>query len=662
MTNTAKSITLICIAAFIIGLVGRNVALTTLALSFLSWLAAAYLIFRARCLRLKTRLNVTRTIQNSDSSNNYLWANRIYPVQVEIESLAGIPSGTYFRDVLPDLIVASEVIPHSPKKPIEGSILSKREDIARESNEMGDLSTRIANLNKRVIRLAKLSKWLLPSTNADIQGVGPAPSFWSNRKAQTSSLNDSLNNLRQANSLTTEASSKKVVLNYQIQPLAAGQCVLPGVRICLFDFFQWYRWDTLVPCQQKIMALPNYHKGAEVRSTLKNVNAIPQHGIHRQRRPGMGFELLELREYQDGDPPKSIAWKASARRENLMTRQYESEVPIRVQLVVEGRAASRVGAFGLRALDQINQIATSIAHIATSNGDHVGGYLIDDNKTETLPALGGTKGFHQIARSLSRFSSGRYPRHVRWTEELQDAAFAVASEYYPHLLNTRVNPLAITIWDTLSSKIRHRHVQLANLIATRKNYNVLQHAELLTNPHLLATQLQRFLCDHGSTWQVPLLSQREITRAIRPTDWHPIVSAIQSTVAKAKDNEVIVVFCDLVSAERRHEPLLDACRMARGRKHRIVVISTSPNIDSSSVSTRSRSQGAFTSHLKENADELRELAETLRFQEEASKMIKKFREQAIPCAVAANLESIPNVLSEVELARSGRFTRSGALS
>src|SRR5207302_354096 len=58
-------------------------------------------------------------------------------------------------------------------------------------------------------------------------------------------------------------------------------------------------------------------------------------GMHRLYRPGSGSELLDLRDYQPGDPPRTIAWKVSARRDKLITKELEREVPVRCTLLLD---------------------------------------------------------------------------------------------------------------------------------------------------------------------------------------------------------------------------------------------------------------------------------------------------------------------------------------
>ena len=46
---------------------------------------------------------------------------------------------------------------------------------------------------------------------------------------------------------------------------------------------------------------------------------------HSRRSAGLGSDLLNIREYQPGDPPRLVHWKATARLNQLMVRQLAQE-------------------------------------------------------------------------------------------------------------------------------------------------------------------------------------------------------------------------------------------------------------------------------------------------------------------------------------------------
>src|SRR5262249_15375100 len=115
--------------------------------------------------------------------------------------------------------------------------------------------------------------------------------------------------------------------------------------------------------------------------TAKRHNLLPLIGAHRHRRPGSGSELLDLRDYLPGDPPKMIAWKPSARRDRLMTKEFESEVPIRCTLFVDPSTSVRVGLPGHNALARLVEIVAAVAQANSAARDLTGLCLFDEQST-----------------------------------------------------------------------------------------------------------------------------------------------------------------------------------------------------------------------------------------------------------------------------------------
>src|SRR5437868_690293 len=93
----------------------------------------------------------------------------------------------------------------------------------------------------------------------------------------------------------------------------------------------------------------------------KRFSTLPPPGIHRFRRPGTGSELLDLRDYRPGDPPKMIAWKPSARRDRLITKEYESDVPVRCVLFLDTSESMRLGPPGNTGLTRMASVASAVA-------------------------------------------------------------------------------------------------------------------------------------------------------------------------------------------------------------------------------------------------------------------------------------------------------------
>src|SRR5262249_56910549 len=119
-------------------------------------------------------------------------------------------------------------------------------------------------------------------------------------------------------------------------------------------------------------------------------NRLLPPGIHRRRRPGSGSELLDLRDYLPGDPPKTIAWKVSARRDRLITKEYESEVPVRCTLFIDTSDSVRLGPPGQNALAHLVDLAATVAQADVEAHDWTGLCLFDETHVTTYlrPARG----------------------------------------------------------------------------------------------------------------------------------------------------------------------------------------------------------------------------------------------------------------------------------
>lgn len=87
---------------------------------------------------------------------------------------------------------------------------------------------------------------------------------------------------------------------------------------------------------------------------------------------GDGMELRELREHRPGDPLKRVAWKASARRGQLMVREYEREERDVVWLLLDASVELWAGPPGSAPLDLAIDEVAAVAQRHLARGDRVG--------------------------------------------------------------------------------------------------------------------------------------------------------------------------------------------------------------------------------------------------------------------------------------------------
>jgi uncharacterized protein (DUF58 family) len=87
---------------------------------------------------------------------------------------------------------------------------------------------------------------------------------------------------------------------------------------------------------------------------------------------GEGDSLRELREHQPGDPFRRIAWAPSAKRAQLLVREYEREERDVVWIVLDASVELWAGVPGTAALDRSVDEAWSVADRHLKGGDFVG--------------------------------------------------------------------------------------------------------------------------------------------------------------------------------------------------------------------------------------------------------------------------------------------------
>lgn len=132
---------------------------------------------------------------------------------------------------------------------------------------------------------------------------------------------------------------------------------------------------------------------------LKKIAAIEIHtkrimnttliGDTRSAQKGSGFEFNQLRDYQMGDDVRFIDWRASARADKLLVREYieERSRTVMILLDISHSTDFTSGANPIKEITQ--QVAAVLAFIAGYSKDRVG-LMLYTNEVECVvpPALG----------------------------------------------------------------------------------------------------------------------------------------------------------------------------------------------------------------------------------------------------------------------------------
>lgn len=142
--------------------------------------------------------------------------------------------------------------------------------------------------------------------------------------------------------------------------------------------------DYKLPTEQPVRVYPNILALREF-DLLKQKGKLRDIGVRVSRIRGLGTEFESLREYADGDDYRKIDWKATARRNKLIVRQFEQErnQPVIVTIDIGRRMLSEVD--GVPKLDLALDNLLMLLHAATVSHDLVGLLVYSDRVVRFIP-------------------------------------------------------------------------------------------------------------------------------------------------------------------------------------------------------------------------------------------------------------------------------------
>ncbi len=229
--------------------------------------------------------------------------------------------------------------------------------------------------------------------------------------------------------IATVRRGQQVEVTTTVRPLAAGYQVLHGAALTFGDALGLFDIEAYFPNPIAVKVFPRTValRGQPVRAVGGALHE--QVGLHHVRRRGLAGELRELREHSHGDPFKFIAWKATARRGQLMVRDLENEIVTTHVVLLDVGAGMRGGALGKTPLDWACDSAAALGKAAISNGDRIGLIAFD---TRPVAELEVDSGHHHYLQLIDRLLDVRSIVDEDLTDVTAGELVALVARYLAH--------------------------------------------------------------------------------------------------------------------------------------------------------------------------------------------------------------------------------------
>jgi uncharacterized protein (DUF58 family) len=219
----------------------------------------------------------------------------------------------------------------------------------------------------------------------------------------------------------------RAALRYRIQPRERGDAPAGALFVRYASPLRLIERWAVAPLEQTVRVYPALRQGEDQQIFLARSRQIDLQ-LRQVRQRGLGRDFESLREYLEGDDLRDVCWTATARRGQLITRQYQTERSQAVWIVLDagrllqGRttpAPSDAGRLSHSKLDHACSTAVAMAQLALYSGDRVG-LLVYGRAVQQriLPGRGGAH-LRQIVEALAQaHAESSEADHLRATAAL----------------------------------------------------------------------------------------------------------------------------------------------------------------------------------------------------------------------------------------------------
>jgi uncharacterized protein (DUF58 family) len=204
--------------------------------------------------------------------------------------------------------------------------------------------------------------------------------------------------------LATLDSGQTVELHYTVRSRRGTQH-FDFIYITLTDVFGIFEHEHALPATADLLVVPQIVRLHSI--VIRPVQTRGFAGHLPARMGGSGVNFFGLREYQLGDPPRRINWRASARSGNeLFTNAFEQERIADVGILLDARQHTNLWVGGRSLFDCAIEAAASLADVFLRDGNRVGLMIYGYGVSFVFPGYGKIQR-ERILHALANAGSGR---------------------------------------------------------------------------------------------------------------------------------------------------------------------------------------------------------------------------------------------------------------
>lgn len=179
--------------------------------------------------------------------------------------------------------------------------------------------------------------------------------------------------------------AERKTINYALRPTKRGEYIFGQVRLYVqsplrlitrrFNFGE----EVTVPVYPSFLQLRKYE-------LMAISNRLSEYGIKKIRRIGHSMEFDQVKTYVQGDDYRTVNWRATARKGELMVNSFTDEKSQHVYCIIDKSRAMKMPFDGLSLLDYAINASLILSNVALVKQDKAGLMTISEKIGSIVPA------------------------------------------------------------------------------------------------------------------------------------------------------------------------------------------------------------------------------------------------------------------------------------
>jgi uncharacterized protein (DUF58 family) len=165
--------------------------------------------------------------------------------------------------------------------------------------------------------------------------------------------------------------NEEKTIHYHLKPKERGVYLFCHINIYANSALQLATRKYVLGEEKELKCYPSFLRLKEF--DIKNFNsASVSYGAKKSRRIGHSLEFEQIKEYVSGDDIRTLNWKATAKRNQLMVNQYVEEKSQSVYAIIDKGRAMQMTFNGLTLLDYAVNATLAISNVVLRKQDKAG--------------------------------------------------------------------------------------------------------------------------------------------------------------------------------------------------------------------------------------------------------------------------------------------------